>query len=100
MSTTTTKSLKGLSHDQILAETNHFFTEAASTEHAIPGNGSKGGPECFLLNEREFLLVNELEALENSGAPLKQQKAVILQIRAVIRSIQALGCANTVEYPR
>ena len=50
--------------------------------------------------EREFLLVNEFEALENAGAPLKQELAVLLQIRAVIRSIEILGCSNNVEFPR
>ncbi len=94
------KSLKGLTHEQIMAETDHFFKEDISGEGAVIGRGGNDGPECFLLNEREFLLVNEFEALENAGAPLKQELAVLLQIRAVIRSIEILGCANTVEFPR
>jgi hypothetical protein len=90
MSETKTKSLKGLTREQIMAETDHAFT----------GNGEGDGPECFLLNEKEFQLVNEFEKLEETGGTLKQEQAIVLQIRAVIRSLQALGCANDVTFPR
>ena len=83
----TAKSLKGLTHKQILAETDHFFAEGS-------------GPECFLLNEQELRLVNELEALEDESAPVSRQRAVLAQIRAVIRSLQILGCTEHVEFPR
>jgi hypothetical protein len=87
--TTKLKSLKGLTHKQIMEETDHLFT---------PEGGD--GPECFLLNEKELQLVNELEALENKGGTPKQEQALVLQIRAVIRSMQSIGCANLVGFPR
>ena len=73
------KSLKGLTHEQIMAETDHFFKEDSFGDRAVVPHGSNGGPECFLLNEREFLLVNELEALEN--APPGFDGAFALQAR-------------------
>jgi hypothetical protein len=79
---TTTKSLKGLTHKQKLAATDHFFTP------------EEGGPECFLLAEKEFHLELALEALEDRSAPVQEQRAVLAEIRAVLRSMEALGCTH------
>ena len=90
------KSLKGLTHEQIMAETDHFFKEDSFGDRAVIAHGGNSGPECFLLNENRYVLKFRIERQSRASKPgspfIPDQKNVVAHSLIGLSHVALCSC--------